>query len=306
MPKLLSELIQSVATKAGIPADSAELKAIVTNAEVMKVSVPDTLATSIDSGIHSLESAESVLKPKIEKTIRAEVYNGIDASIYDLGKTGFGLTDDELEPFKKAEKTNERIKLLAGKVAELTEKKAGAAAPDKAKITAEINALNQKISDITKSHNDALAQKDSEHLNEITSIMADRSLAGHTYAMAVPIDVNITTAKQYLNKSFAKDGLKAVYDKATGEMKLVKQDGADYYDPKTNTKVSYSDYEKAVLAENKLLKVADSSGGNGGQGGNSGNGGNGGGGNSGGGSGNDRNSSFVSLMDADIQSEGGK
>lgn len=298
MPKLLSEIIQSVATKAGIPADSAELKAIVTNAEVMKVTVPDALATSFDSGIHSLESAESSLRTKLH----AEAYNGVDAAIYELAKTEYGLDDEAIKPLKETKKTNERIKLLAGKVAELVEKKAGAAAPDKAKITEQINALNQKIADITKSHNDALAQKELEHLNEITSMVQDRSLSSHQFAMDVPVDVNITTAKQFLQKSFAKDGVKAVYDKATGTMKLVKEDGTDFFNSK-NEKVSYSDYEKTVLAENKLLKVADPAAGKGGQG-DAGNGGSGGSGS--GGHGNERNASFLAHMDAEIQSEGGK
>ena len=299
MPKLLSEIIQSVATKAGIAADNAELKAIVTNAEVMKVAIPDSLAASFEGNIHSLESAESSLRSKLH----AEALNGVDAYLMEIAQKEFGLGDEDIKPIKESKKTNERVKLLAAKVAELTEKKAGAAAPDKAKITEQINALNQKIADITKANETAISDLTAKHLDEITSIKQDGSLSSYQYAMEVPVDVNITTAKQFLSRAMARDGVKTVYDKTTGTIKLVKQDGTDYFDPKTNTKINYNDYEKSVLAENKLLKVADPAAGKGGQGG-AGRGGSGGSGS--GGHGNERNASFLAHMDAEIQSEGGK
>lgn len=288
MSKLLSELIRSFATKAGIDPESAELKAIITNEEIKKFVVPDTLATQFESGIHSLESAESALRSKLH----AEALNGVDALLEQLAKAEAGMDDEGIKAFKSAGKTADRIKTLTAKVSELASQKAAASAPDKAKITEQINALNQKISDMTKANETALADLAAKHLDEITSIKQESSLSSHQYAMDVPMDVNITTAKQFLSRAMAKDGVKSVFDKTTGSMKLVKLDGTDYFDQK-NVKVAYSDYEKAVLAENKLLKVADSTQSKSTPPGNTGSGNQGG-------QGNERNSSFLSEIDAQI------
>jgi hypothetical protein len=87
-----SELFQEFAVKVGIPADDAALKVIVTNAELMKVVVSDDMAAKMQSGLHTLESARSVLKPQLKNEIKAEIYNGVDTELYELAKEN-GLDD---------------------------------------------------------------------------------------------------------------------------------------------------------------------------------------------------------------------
>lgn len=254
---LLSEIIQSAAVKAGIPADSAELKAIVTNAEVMKITVPDTLSGPMNANLHSLESAESVLKTKLTDTIRAEALNGVDAYLELIAKEN-GLDEDSVKALKEHKKTNDKVKTLTAKIAEINKKAAGATGDDKQKFNEQINALNAEKAALVNTHKDEVARIQTEHNNELLTFATNYSLTGYSYSDGIPEPARLTVASTLLNQKLAEAGLQRVYDKNTGTIKLLNKDGQEYFDPKTQQKVTYKDFEKETVSS--ILKVSDPGG----------------------------------------------
>lgn len=247
---LLSEIIQSAAVKAGIPADSAELKAIVTNPEVMKITVPDTLSAPMNANLHSLESAESVLRPKLT----AEAHNGTDAYLELIAKEN-GLDEDSLKSLKEHKKTNDKVKALTAKIAEINKKATGATGEDKQKFNEQINKLNEEKAALVNTHKDEVARIQAEHNNELLTFATNNSLNGYSYSDGIPEPARLTVASTLLNQKLAEAGLQRVYDKTTGSIKLLNKDGQEYFDPKTQQKVTYKDFEKETVSS--LLKVSD-------------------------------------------------
>jgi len=70
--------------------------------------VGDEEFTSILSNLHNLETAESVLKPSIEKSIKATVLNGFDSQIETI--LGEGLGDDDLTAIKGEKVTASKLR----------------------------------------------------------------------------------------------------------------------------------------------------------------------------------------------------
>jgi hypothetical protein len=263
MPNL-SELFTTLATRAGVDVKNAEFVAVVSNPELTKITVPDALNTSITSGLHTLESAESVIKPKLEKQFKAEVYNGVDADLFLQAKE-FGFEDADVEELKKAEKTTSRIKLLATKIKDLESKKAGATGSDKKELIEQINTLKAHQGDLAKAHQAALAAKDQEAAGKINNFAIDVHFNGYDYEDSKPKNVNVITGKTLVQQAIAELGGVPTYNEKTGQIELKKQDGTDVFDP-SNNKVTYKSITDKVLADAKLLKISGQQGnGNNGQ-----------------------------------------
>ncbi len=254
MPISVAELFNKIASKAGIPADHQAMKDILSNAEISKIMVPDTLSDELQAGLYNLESARAKLHP----VIKAETLNLMDAEILSMASE-FGIDEETAKEIKSSENTSKRIKALAGKIKDLEGKKAGADKGDKAEYTKQINDLKAQMADAIKAKDTEITQIKAQSENEITQFALRSKLASFAYALDnVPKDVNILTANQLLTQSLSADDAVVAYDKTTGQMKLVKKDGTDFYD-KTNNKVDFNTYTERVLAQNKLLKVSDPS-----------------------------------------------
>lgn len=263
----LSEVFNSLATRAGIEATNPELVAILANPELSKINIPDALKGSLEKGLHTLESAESVIKPKLEKQFKAEVYNGVDAEAYLIGRE-MGLDDAEIEALKAADKTTTRIKTLAQKIKEKQTAAAGATGADKAKLVEEINTLRLEAGKLTASHQAALAAKDSEVADKINKFAIDNHFNGYDYEDSKPKNVNVITGKTLVEQEIAKLEAVPFYNEKTGQIELRKKDGTDVFDA-TNNKITYKSMTDKVLAEAKLLKISGQNG-NGNNGGNNG------------------------------------
>lgn len=256
MPSL-GDLLNKLAQKAGIPADNEQLKTLLTNPELSKLTLEDTLSEKIEAGLYDLDAAKAKLRP----VLKAEILNGVDAEVM-ASLPEFEFDADSISEIKAIDSTTKRIKAIGAKIKDLESKKSGANKGDKEQYTAQINDLKAQLANAMTAKEQEIASIKQQADSELTQFALRSQLASYAYALDnVPKDVNVLTANQLLSQSLSSDQAEVVYDKTTGQMKLVKKDGTDFYD-NTNTKVDAKTYVERVLAKNNMLKVSDPNPGN--------------------------------------------
>ena len=94
----------------------------------------------------------------------------------------------------------------------------------------------------------------------IADYKEDLLLHSIKYPNELPQDVNVLTAKQLINKFATEKGAKKVYNKESGKFELKRADdeSLDWYDERNNKPLSYEDFVKGALAQNKFIAVSDS------------------------------------------------
>lgn len=134
----VGELLNNMAQKAGIAADNAELKTMLTSPEMANIVVPDTLVTSIENGLLSMEAAKNN-HPDIKKVYTAQAYDGMDKHLIQiLGSDTFEPAD--LEEIKNEKSTSKKYEIAISK---LKSAKANAKGADKEEINKQIAAAHE-------------------------------------------------------------------------------------------------------------------------------------------------------------------
>jgi len=247
----LSEVFNSLAKRAGIAADNPELVAILANPEISKINIPDSLKASMESGLHTLESA----KPLLKDVLLSEWGNGLDAELYKIGMD-HGMDEEAINSLKGEKKTSAKARKLTEAIKELTAKAAGATGGDKVDLVKQINSLKEQQGTLAKAHTDAIAAEQAKAAQKISNFAINSKLMGYEYAGEQPKDINAQVARIKLDQKLAALGALATYDESTGQYKLQKQDGTDVFDA-ANNKLSFEGVCDSVLAENKMLKISD-------------------------------------------------
>jgi len=109
MAKTLANLFSEIVKRSKISLeDKKTIKAASENSALAAIEIDDEEFTSILSNLHNLETAESVLKPSIEKSIKATVLNGFDSQIETI--LGEGLGDEDLNAIKGEKVTASKLR----------------------------------------------------------------------------------------------------------------------------------------------------------------------------------------------------
>lgn len=248
----LGDFLKIMAAKLG-QQDNAELAALI--AAVGTNDIPDTLATTFDTGLMSLDGAK--LNTSLQNHFKPTYLAPVDAQFKTLAEK-YGIADAmeaEKNTYKKA------AILEAELVRRIAEAEAKGNSGDSAK---QITALNDQIKGLqgqlatltTKSADDIAALKKS-HATEIVGMLIKGELNGKNYAIkGVDKSINVMTAENLLRQQLAKD--KAVVVVENGELKLKQSENPtmDYVDSGYRT-VAFSDYANKLLADSKLLEVTE-------------------------------------------------
>lgn len=264
----VAELLNDMAIKAGIPADDQGLKTLLSNADLSKVALSDKLSETIQSNLFTIDAA--IASPKVtealQKKVEAQILNGVDASLESMMEK-LALDPDAVSEIKKAEKTYKRITLLSDKLKAAMDKKAATPAKDgdSAALTQQINDLKAQLA-AEKTAAQQLVQAEAQKFEQKEQDMAfDYYLAQYDYANDGGGDpmvkrANVMATKALLQEKAASVGAKYVFK--NGQFALVKaEDGTDFYDGKTNTKVEFKQFVEQGIAP--LLKVTDPNAGKG-------------------------------------------
>lgn len=250
---ILEELVYNLFMKSGLPKDHEFLTTISESKKLADIEVPDDVAQQVEGNLYTYDSASS--NPKIKSKLFAEAMNGVDAELdRTMDELGF---DEELKNEIKAEKsTPKRAALLTKKVKELESAKAKTSDKgDKSELQNQINTLNAEKSRMIA---DMKSEKDSllaSHENDITSLLVNNSLASFNYGLGdVPKETAILAARLTIDNAMKQEGIRTVREDNT--LKLVRNDGTDYYD-KAQNQVDYKSFVERTLASNKLLKTTE-------------------------------------------------
>lgn len=251
MPVKLGALIKSLSAKMKLNQEDDALKALFE----LDTEVDDTTATAFEQSLMTEEAA--LANTKIRNKIKAEVLNGMDAIIEEL--TGeFEFDDASKDEVKNAGTTFQKQKVVAKKIAELQEKKAGTGTKkDKEAIQKQIDELNATMVKVKADHAAELEAVKKSKEDDVYNIRLESMLENKKYYNEdVPASIHALTAKQLLSQNLAKSGAKLVWDDALKSFKLLNAEtGVEYHDP-NNKKISPTEFIDGVLAESKMLKTS--------------------------------------------------
>ncbi len=138
----LNETITTVFRKLGVDTSTAEMQALIGNASLASIEVPEIVSTKLAGEFFTKESA--LQHPDIRSAIRAEALNAVDKEVKELGQK-FGLDDETMKAIEAEQKSGKRYALLVDKVADLKEKSALATGKDKDALNKQIEKLNAEI-----------------------------------------------------------------------------------------------------------------------------------------------------------------
>lgn len=137
MPQIVGELLNNLFLKAGLPADHAGVKTLLTSPELANIQVPDDVVTALDNGLLSIDAAKNN-HPDIKRKYFADAYDGIDKQLLALIATDtFDETD--IAEIKAEKSTSKKAELI---VTKLKAAKATAKGADKEEINRQLAAAH--------------------------------------------------------------------------------------------------------------------------------------------------------------------
>ena len=249
------ELLNDIATFAGIDPNDSALKNLLMSPELAKVNVPDEFSSKLTTHFKSLMTEEAAKQsPVLKNHWTALALNGVDAELERTAKE-IGLQDDDIKSIYSSEKnTGKRLSSIAKKIQELESKKTSE--PDSKKNEAlnnKIAELNNEVVRIKTDYEGKLKDSEKTFHSRLKDYKFNEKLQGKEYTDNIPKEVQFITAKNVIENSLSKDKLTVGFDPESGNLRLQTTDGTDYY--VNNKMVNVDDYFSSKLAENKLLKV---------------------------------------------------
>lgn len=250
----LGDLFKSLATKAGVDiSDLAKKNAEFAGLLTLAVEVPDDVATQIETSLLTLESAKS--NGALKSHFFAQLADGFDATLEKIAKKR-NLPDDVWATLKGEKSSIKRMELLEDKLLELRDAKDNATSKtEKGQLQKQIEDLQAELRTTKEGHTTALEAERQNFSKKELDLTIEAMLAGKNFVnKELPKNVNIITAKTLINQALASGELQAV--KKDGVIRILKQDGADFYDPQ-HKKVDADGFFDSVLSSNKMLAVTD-------------------------------------------------
>lgn len=257
--KNLGNLLNSLLTKAGLDVNKEDVKNLLSNADITRITIPDEMSDALENNLMTLDSAKA--NSNLKSHFFAQAYDGLDKEL-EKAYTDNAISDDLKSKLLAEKSSTKRAILFAKEIQELEKQKASAnSGADKKDLQDKINALEKEKADLANSHKSDLENIKSQHEGEMTGMLVRNQLSGLNYAMGeLPAEVKIETARNLLQSELQKKELKIVNN--NGVLKLVKNDGTDYYEQ--NKLINFTDFVGGVMASNKMLKTSDPGGGSGG------------------------------------------
>jgi hypothetical protein len=258
----LGDFLHSLATKAGMNPDDADLKNFLLNGELMKIQVPEGVEKGIDNQLISVKDAKNNHQ-EIKNHYQKQALDGIDKTINDLLEE-LGI-DEEVKTAVLGERsTYKRVPLLVSKIKELEAKKAAASGKgDKAEIQKQIDDLHAQLKQANENTEKIKKESDQKVKQVELRYAVDSKLSPYkTIHDDLDPSVKREILKAIINKELQDNKVQWAIDE-NGTLSLQKEDGTSYYGD-NHQLISPESFIEKTLSRNKLLKVSDqSSNGNG-------------------------------------------
>jgi hypothetical protein len=252
------DFLNTMAEKIGKKNDP-RLTDFLSRADIQNMEIPDEVCNEIIGGLMSLEGAKN--NTRIKAHFVAQALNGVDAeltgAIDDLGLDG-GIFGDEKDTYAK-------LRTLKTKFRELLENKPankGELEKERVEWQKKYNEINQKLAAEIEAHKASKVSIEEKYNNQVLGFLMQSKLKGLPYAdREKSIDIQSRFAQMLVDEALTAKGAKPVND--NGHLKLKRADDPmlDYFD-ETGKQVTYDDFCRKVLADNKMLAVSDPKPGN--------------------------------------------
>lgn len=249
----IAKLITDLAKRAKVSTEVTEALTGVINANgLASIEVADDAYTAVLGGLYDLDSAESVIKPQVQKALKAEIFNGIDAGIKQALEGE--LSTDELADLEGQEGTKKKLdaalRIIKGKKPQSS------------------GDSDSKIANLTRALEDAKAEtraKDAEKATAISELEAKHK--SDIFKIGLKADVLGRTdiaKEQKENRHFVTNFLSDLNDYLTAEgikinpdnREILKADDTPYFD-KANNKVGFEDLLTVVIDKYDYKKKSE-------------------------------------------------
>lgn len=250
--KNLGQFIQHLATKAGVQLDDKNLINILSNSELTKITVNSDLVKAMDENLLSVDDATNN-HPLIGSKYKAQALNALDKRVLELASE-LTLSDDELEELKKPINSYKKLEFVIGKLKEA--KPAKGDKGDKDALQKQVDDLLKKLQDKDKEHADALQKASDERIADKVGFEKHSNYGKlKTIYDELPESIRESSIDSVIKNALQEKGAEFAYDEK-GAFIIRQKDGANLVgaNHKAYTPQSFID---EILAQNKILKVAE-------------------------------------------------
>jgi len=254
----LGQLINHLATKAGIKTDDANLVNILSNAELSKIKVHSELVNAIDENLLHIDAALDQ-HPKIRYKYTSEVLNPFDVKIAGLIDE-MGLDDAGKDELKGIKSTYKRFEAVTAKIKDLKDSKAAATNnTDKQALQTQIDSLQNELRTAKAATDAAKTEYEQKLTNDRIDFRLRNSISGvKTTLDSLPQEVRNDTLLNIIQKYLQANDAELRFDEK-GELQPFKKDGSKLYGA-NHTLISLQSLIDTQLAQNKLLPVSPATG----------------------------------------------
>jgi len=249
----IGAFLGAILPKLGIDTASANLAEVL----ALGLDIPDNMAVPLVTQITAvplltMEAAQN--NQQLKNKFKAEALNAVDVTLGSL-MTEYQLADDVVSEINGTGNTYQKIPALVKKIHALEVAKSAATSKEKPELTNQINALNQRLADIQASTATTIAQKDQQHLDEMSDMLLLNTIRSKNLNTSVfPLETVVSFAEQLVKQELQKKGVKIKNVNRTLQLKQAAEEALDYYDT-NNSLVTVDALVDQVLANNKLIAV---------------------------------------------------
>lgn len=256
--KNIGQLIQHLASKAGIQVDDKNLVNILSNADLTKIPIHSDLVKLLDENLLSIEAATDN-HPTIGTKYKAQALNAIDKTMQRV-MDELELDEDTKQELLGVQSSYKRLETLGTKLKDLVAQKQAAAGKGK---DATSDALQKQIDELQlklKTANDSLVSKENEFAQKLTGTKIDFALqkvlaTKKTVFDTLTPDVRQTSLMTVINNALQEKDAELKYDE-NGKLQILKKDGSKLYGA-NHTLIQLDELIDSTLAQNKILVVAE-------------------------------------------------
>lgn len=249
MPVKLGSLLNSIAIKLGVDVSSPEFLELLN----LDTDVPDSIATSFNRDVLTLESAKN--NAELKRYFQHNIFNPLDNQISDF------MQEDEFDETDKInitsiKNTYDKVRAYRTKLKDLENKKANAnTSKEKNSYSQQIEQLNTQNLQLKQSYESQINELNNKHGDEIINLIRYNKIASSKIK-----DIGIGTKEDAIRLAIMRQdadlkekGIKLVNDNNVIRLKLANDSALDYYN--NNKQVSFDDYNDSFLSNNNFLAV---------------------------------------------------
>lgn len=247
----ITELIVSLATKAGLKKDDPAIVDLLTATELTKVTVKPDLENALEKNLFNVEAAKA--NSAVAAYFKSQTLDPIDQWLKNA-MDEFKFDDAAKAEINGEQSSYKRVDIFSKKLNDIASKSAKGSGDNK-ELVEKINALNAEIATVKKAASDKEASILAQNESELTDLLMENHLS--TYKLAggeIPMALKITAAKEAIKTALQ---TKSGVVKREGKLlTLSGKEGAKFFNEK-NQEQTFNDFVASTLAANNLLVTGD-------------------------------------------------